>query len=96
MEIMIINISMYFYFVVSAYQIYTYKKTIAEGAIHHLVSHLYIVLFFFISVNLFFLKGYVIPVLLSLLYMLQHLTKENMRLVKTSRWTESVSDEKDV
>lgn len=93
MEFIVINIAMTLYVCIALYQIYRYRTTMADGAYHHLLSHLYIVLFSLIAINLYVFKGYVYPMIFAALHILQHASKENLRLIKTNKWTPSVKEE---
>ena len=88
----IMNVVMVSYVIYAVYQAWMYGHNMTDGAYHHFLSHLYIVLFFLISLNVFIFKGWIVPFLLTLAYTIQHLTKENLRLIKTGKWTPTVKD----
>lgn len=93
MELLAIANSFFiFYFIVTAYQAYMHKHKMTDSAIHHLISHTFIVLFLMISLNLYIYKDYVLPFFVSLAHALQHVMKENRRLIETNKWTNSVKD----
>lgn len=94
MELLMLNIISFGYTVVSLYQIFKYKDKMAIGAVHHLLTHLYIALLATGAVNLYAYNGCVSGLLFVALYILQHISKENLRLIRTNRWTDSVEREK--
>ena len=75
------------------YQIVVYKHKMSDTAYHHLISHGYLVLFFSISINVFYFYGYVTPMAFTFAYVVQHVFKENLRLIHTNKWTEDVKDD---
>lgn len=88
----VVNIGSVLFILATIYQSIKYRDKMSEEAFHHLVSHGYIVLFFCISVDVFYLKEYVSPLIFTFLYITQHVFKENLRLVCTNRWTKDVED----
>ncbi len=86
MEMMLVNASCTLYIFITCMGIYTYRLSLTDDAIHHLLSHIYIVIFFMISINLYIDKGWTIPLVFSLLHALQHITKENFRLITQNDW----------
>ena len=93
MELLIINIASFIFVAVSIYQIFKFRNTMTGGALHHFYTHSLIIISIAVSVNLYFYNGNTIPILLVVLYCMQHVMKENRRLTKTSRWTPTVEDE---
>lgn len=85
-----VNIAVGVYIIIALYQLYMYNDNMCGGALHHFYSHIFLVVFVAVGINSFILKGYETPLVLAILYVLQHVGKENMRLVKTSRWNRSV------
>ncbi len=72
------------------YQAYAHRKTITYNSLHHLQSHFFIAMFIAISINLFYFKGYIIPMLFSATLLIAHLIKENHRLIYTNQWTPDI------
>lgn len=93
MELLVINIVSTFYIVVSVYQRWKHKNTMSSGAYHHMLSHLYITCFSVLAVNIYMLTGIAAPIVFAFLYIIQHVSKENSRLIKTNKWTDSVSED---
>lgn len=92
LELIIINVATGAFILQSFYLIYRYKSTMASGAYHHLLSHLWIVIYGAISINLYACCDYIYPMIFVALHIIQHVVKENLRLVSTGRWTPSVKD----
>ena len=90
--LIIVNVGVFLFLALTVYQSRKHKKTMADGAYHHLISHGWLVFFFAVAVNVFYFKGYVSPLLFVFMYTVQHVMKENFRLVETNKWTESVDD----
>jgi len=92
MELLIINIAICCYIMVTSYKILKHRNTMTDTSFHHLISHSYMVVFFMVAINLYVHKGYTIPLLFVFLHVLQHIMKENIRLFESNKWTESVKD----
>ena len=90
-ELILLNLILVSFLGVSGLQAYRHKNTMTETALHHLLSHWYIVFFLTLSLNAYLLKGFVVPLIFVMLHFLQHITKENIRLTKTDKWTEGLS-----
>lgn len=69
------------------------KEKMTDGAYHHLISHMLLVAFIIIAIDLYVVRGYTLPFILMLVYLAQHVTKENLRLLDTNRWTPTIHDE---
>ena len=75
------------------YQAYKHRHTMTYNSRHHLLSHFYITMFVIISVNMFYFKGFIMPMLFSAVLLLTHLLKENHRLIHNNLWTPDVKAE---
>lgn len=88
-----LNIGFAFYFMVSGYQWYMYRNVMSNESLHHFWSHNSIVIMFTISINFWIHEGSWIAlvfVIASFIYLLQHIMKENYRLIHYSRWTKDI------
>lgn len=92
MEIVLINSLGILYLVVSIYQAYKYKNSMSESAYHHFLSHIFIVASAVVSSNLYVYECYITPIIFTILYIMQHVYKENNRLLQTNRWTPTVEE----
>lgn len=93
MELLIvINTFSIIYIILTIKYAYKKKDIMTDGAIHHLTSHMLILVFLIIAINLYVYKGFISPLVFVLLHLLQHVTKENIRLMRTNRWTPTVED----
>jgi len=93
MELIVLNIVFVLYLIVTIYYSFLNKHKMTSESYHHVWSHTYIVFFLAMSINLYMFKGWVIPLVFALLHMVQHVTKENVRLMSSNRWTKDVHDE---
>lgn len=94
MEVLItVNIITVIYVFVTMKVAFNRKEKMTDGAYHHLISHMLLVTFMIISIDLYVIKGYTLPFVFMLVYLLQHVTKENLRLLDTNRWTPTIHDE---
>ena len=91
--LIIVNLGSVLFIAITLYQSYKYRDGMTPSAHHHLISHGYLVLFFGLAINVFYFEGYITPLVFVFLYTLQHVGKENRRLVLTDRWTPTVEDE---
>ena len=96
MEIIIVNSAFIGYFILVANCLFFNKHKVTDNSMHHILSHSYIVGFFMISTNLYIYKDLKTPFVISFLYLLQHLIKENIRLIKTNKWSEDVCEKDDM
>lgn len=86
MELLITNIVLMSYFIVSIYQGIRYRDQMTDDAFHHFISHIYLAGFLFVGINMLFFYSTAVPLMLSIFYILQHIVKENKRLLKTNSW----------
>lgn len=94
MEVLItINVLAFVYVFVIMKVGYNRRDKMTNGAYHHLISHTLILVFLIIGIDLYIIEGYIYPLIFTLLHLVQHVTKENIRLLKTNRWTPSIHDE---
>jgi len=69
-----------------------HKNMMSSAAYHHLISHAYIGVSLSIGINSFMYFGRIAPLLGASIYVLLHLVKENLRLVKSGFWTPTIKD----
>ena len=93
MELLILNTLMVVYLISSMYKLIKFRSVLSDESIHHLLSHTFIVMFFLVSVNVYSYSKCTIPLTVSFAYLLQHLVKENVRLVRTGKWTPSIKEQ---
>lgn len=86
MEFLIINSLFVVYILLSTYQAVAYKNNMTPDAFHHFLSHIYIATSLFIGLNMLFIYSICVPLVLAVLYLLQHIGKENKRLLMTNHW----------
>ena len=91
--LIIVNIVLIGFIAHTAYLCVVYGRAMGESSRHHLISHGSIVFFFFIALNIFVIKGWIVPLIFVLGHIIQHVIKENLRLVKTGTWTPEVKDD---
>lgn len=93
MEMTILNTAFIIYFIVSGYQWFKYRKIMSEGSLHHFWSHNAIVFLFTISINFWILEGSwvsLVFVIASFTHLLQHVMKENYRLIHDGKWAKDL------
>lgn len=93
MELIILNIVFAGYLLITIPYTFIHKSKMTAEAYHHLWSHTYIVIFLAISINVYVYKGFTVPLIFTLLHVIQHVSKENIRLMSTNRWSKDVKDE---
>ena len=90
--IFFVNIVIVMYLSHIAYLRARHKSMMSYTACHHLLSHAYIGASLAIGANLFIYFGNIIPLLGACIYVLSHLVKENLRLVRSGFWTPGIKD----